>query len=938
MTQFDKSKPARGIALLAAALLAGSALAAPVFADVPSAAAVEKSAAVERLLAEADKAVKSGNMRAALITLKNAVSAAPRDGNARTQLGMVLMRIGDPAGAERELRQARKDGAPEAAVLPHLFDVMLSRNEYQLLLDQFPDPGMDRGRVVAPDILKARALAFQNLKKNAEAISAVDRSLELRRDWRGLLTRARLSFQQGDSASAMKFVDEAIAKSDSADPMLSKTGMLLSFNRSAEALELVNQLLAKYPGDVQARFVRVEAYIDLKRDAEAKSEVDALLAKYPKAPLGLYYKSLLLARAGDYKNAWSIAQNLSADFRDTSPRIAIMISDMAVKAGNTETGASILNRVVMKNSDLVAPRLRLGAMRMQQNNPQAALAAIEPIAASSDPLVIELLSNIYLKLGRGQDALNAFKRLDVAAKDRPDVKRNLGVLEIRTGNVEQGIKDLMQISAKNPGDLSIADPLINALVQSKRFGEALAVADRVGKDPAKKTASLIYRGGILFSQHDNAGAEAAFNKAVAGDPKSASALSARAGFLASMQRRDEALRDFRSVVAIDGKNVPALLQISQIAERQGDDRTVRAMLNQAIMAQPGNLTPRFALINYLNNQRKFSEAQAAVGEVLRLQPNNTDALGVMARIQLSQKQNKEAVTTYRRLVSLMPTSPGPQVLLGNALSISGDRAGASRALETAAKLAPASVEIRAAQINFQFNQGNNDAALAAARSFQSANPGSAADMLLATSLDRVKRPDEAVAVLDKSFSQRPNAGILLQLTRRLQARDPARAESLLSGWLAKNPADVAVRLDLANLLMERQNTAQAVGQFEAILKQDPNNVVALNNLGWQLQAGNPKRAMALLTLAQKIAPNSPDVIDTLGWVKLQQKDAAGALPLLSKAHTTKPGDGEITYHLAVALNANGQRAAARQMLKGLLASGVKFQSLPAATKLAAEWG
>ena len=63
-----------------------------------------------------------------------------------------------------------------------------------------------------------------------------------------------------------------------------------------------------------------------------------------------------------------------------------------------------------------------------------------------------------------------------------------------------------------------------------------------------------------------------------------------------------------------------------------------------------------------------------------------------------------------------------------------------------------------------------------------------------------------------------------------------------------------------------------------------------------------------------------------------------AVPLLTKAHASKPGDGEITYHLVVALNANGQRDAARQMLKGLLASKVKFQSLPAATKLAAELG
>ena len=159
----------------------------------------------------------------------------------------------------------------------------------------------------------------------------------------------------------------------------------------------------------------------------------------------------------------------------------------------------------------------------------------------------------------------------------------------------------------------------------------------------------------------------------------------------------------------------------------------------------------------------------------------------------------------------------------------------------------------------------------------------------------------------------------------------------MSGWLAKNPTDIAVRMNYANLLMTQQNNAQAITQFQTILKQDPNSIVALNNLGWLLQTSDPKRAISLLTLAQKIAPNSPDVIDTLGWVKLQQKDAAGAVALLNKAHASKPGDGEITYHLVAALDANGQRAAARQMLQTLLASKVKFQSLPAANKLAAEW-
>jgi Flp pilus assembly protein TadD len=104
-----------------------------------------------------------------------------------------------------------------------------------------------------------------------------------------------------------------------------------------------------------------------------------------------------------------------------------------------------------------------------------------------------------------------------------------------------------------------------------------------------------------------------------------------------------------------------------------------------------------------------------------------------------------------------------------------------------------------------------------------------------------------------------------------------------------------------------------------------------------IQARDPKRAISLLTVAMKAMPNSPDVADTLGWVKLQQKDAAGGLDLLDKAHKLKPQDGSITYHLVLALDANGKRDAAREMLKSLLASGAQFKDRPAAEKLATSW-
>jgi len=934
----SNSGKARRLALLAAAMLAGSALVGPAAGDVPSMAAAQNSADVDKMLSDAQKAMKAGNGRAAMILLKNAVNAAPRNGNARAQLGVVLILVGDSPGAERELRQARKDGAPELLVLPPLFQVMLTRGESQVLLDQFPDPGTGSNRPAAADILKGRALAFQNLNKKSDAIAAMDRSLAVRRDWAGLLTRARLSFIQGDSPTAMKFIDESIVKSNSPEPMLSKVGMLLAAGKSSDAVDLANQVLAKYPDNQQARFARVEAYIDLKRDREAKAEVDSLLAKYPNASLGVYYRSLLLARAGDYKGAWNFAQNLPADFRDTSPRISLMIAQIAIRAGNTETGASILNRLLLKSPDLVAARLRLGAIRMSQNNPAAALDVLQPIKDSGDPTVAELLANVYLRLGRAEDALSAFKRLDAVARNRADVRRNLGILEIRTGRTDQGIADLTQLVAKNPSDLTAVDPLINALVGQRRFAEALAVADRVGKDPSRRTIALIYRGGILFSQHEYSGAEVAFNRAVQSDPKSTGALSARADLLVATQRPSEAIRDLRAILSLDSKNSRALLKLAAIAAQQGDDRTVRDTLKRAIEISPDNATPRLVLINYLNSHGKVSEGLAAANDLLRVQPNNTEGLALLGGTQLVLEQKKEAIATYRRLVSLVPTSAAPQLLLGNALAISGDKAGAARALETAAKLNPVSPEVKNAQINFQFNQGNADAAVALARAFQAANTGPTADVMLAATLDRAHHRDEAIVILGKSLTDRPNAAVLLQMVHLVaRAGDQARAGNLMSTWLAKNPNDLGVRLEYANLLMQQPSNAQAVAQFQTVLKQDPNNVVALNNLGWLVQSSDPKRALSLLTLAQKLAPNSPDVADTLGWAKLQQKDVAGGLALLNKAHASQPGNGEISYHLVVALDAAGQRGPARQLLKTLLASGVKFQDLPAANKLAANW-
>jgi Flp pilus assembly protein TadD len=210
--------------------------------------------------------------------------------------------------------------------------------------------------------------------------------------------------------------------------------------------------------------------------------------------------------------------------------------------------------------------------------------------------------------------------------------------------------------------------------------------------------------------------------------------------------------------------------------------------------------------------------------------------------------------------------------------------------------------------------------------------------LLSETLERLKQHDQAVAVLNKSFADKPSSIVLLKLTAiAMQAKDKERAADLMSKWVATHPDDSVVRMQYAAFLMEQGDNARSIPQYESVLKQVPDNPIALNNLGWMIQDSNPKRALALLSQAAELAPASADIADTLGWLKLQQKDVAGSLALLNKAHGLKPKDGEITYHLVVALDAGAKRDAARGLLKALLASGAQFKDRPAAEQLSAKW-
>jgi len=241
-------------------------------------------------------------------------------------------------------------------------------------------------------------------------------------------------------------------------------------------------------------------------------------------------------------------------------------------------------------------------------------------------------------------------------------------------------------------------------------------------------------------------------------------------------------------------------------------------------------------------------------------------------------------------------------------------------------LQPGYYEAAAALIALEVKQERGEEALKVAREFQRANPKLAAGFVLeADVLAQQRKFDAAIPLLNKAQGLQAQSAVALRIHQlQLAAKRPAEADAGLQRWLNAHPNDLAARLYHAESYLARKQNKAAIAQYEILLKAQPDNVLVLNNLAALYQQEKDPRALATAERAYKLKPEVAAVADTLGWILVEQGQAARAVGLLRKAAESAPKSGEIGYHYAVALAKNGDKAAARKQLEAVLASGQAF--------------
>lgn len=317
--------------------------------------------------------LKAGSPRRARTTLAQAIQLAPDLPDAHFNMGLVEARLGRHAEATAAFARAATLG----------FDSI--------------------------DLDVARGLSLRAQNRYAQAAAAFDDALVR------LPRRADLHLHKGEVLRAMGNLDSALSAFDAAVQLDNTLGsghryrgeLLAAAGSHADAAQAYAQAVQLDTTDVAALIGQAEALRRLERFDEARV---ALLRALPQAPRmsRIWY---VLGRVAEGAGRADEAANARQTFqRLTEARRHFDQGQVYARRGQFGDADAELTRATQVDSAFSEAWLRLGALRLENKQPAAALEVLQQVAARwpEHPEVNNLQGEALLQLGKLDSALAAF--------------------------------------------------------------------------------------------------------------------------------------------------------------------------------------------------------------------------------------------------------------------------------------------------------------------------------------------------------------------------------------------------------------------------------------------------------------------------------------------------------------------------------------------------
>ena len=696
--------------------------------------------------------------------------------------------------------------------------------------------------------------------KHREAVIELRNAVEI--DARFGAARAKLAeaySAQGDGANALnEYVRAADLLPDDLPLQLATGSYLLAARRVSDALARADAVLARDPKNIDAHILRGNALGGLDRLEDALAEIEEALGLDP-------------ARGATYTHLGLVES----------------------ARGQTDAAEAAFNRAVELDPANVGSHLAL--------------------------------ANFYWAAGRLADAERALAAASALDPDDQGTNRALAVFSLATGRIGQAERYLKRLA-----DLSKAPSSMFALAEyyiaTRRSNDAVTLLEPLAN--AARVAGAKQRLARAYAAAGNtAAAHSLIEEILAAAPKDADMLLLKAQLLLDGKRAEEALSLLKRAVDADPRAIGAHYTLGKLHAARGDIQGADAAFREVLRQNPtaSGVRVELSLLQLRTGTARDSltEAEQAVAQ----QPRDVAARLALVRSMLASRQFDRADRELQALHAALPNAAAVHVQLGVLAASRNEAPAARRAFNRALELDPASVEALGGLVALDLNAANYKAArervdqaiaqpsvrseilLLAARTYGSAKDFASAERVL-------RRAIESDATLLPAYSM---------LAEAYFAQGKLESAQREFDNLAKYQTSPIGPLTMSGLILQAQGQLdQARERYEQAVRIDVRAAaVAANNLAW-MYAESGERLSEALRLAHAAAdalPESPEVLDTLGWVYFKNNLAVMALAPLTRAVERSPKNATYQYHLGMALAKAGEPARGRTALARALELG-----------------
>ncbi len=392
---------------------------------------------------------------------------------------------------------------------------------------------------------------------------------------------------------------------------------------------------------------------------------------------------------------------------------------------------------------------------------------------------------------------------------------------------------------------------------------------------------------VLLREPDNARAMIAMQALQKQYPDEVEANLGVARLALIINQRDQALAAVSAALALDAKNSDALLLKAQILSLLGKPTEGFADIKNALAADENNLPLRLGYAQLLVDAGRYDEASVQL-EVLFRQASDSGDANTLLTIGLLALDSKRIDAAARYLNQLLEVGEHTEQAHYYLARIADQQQEFQQAIEHYEQVPPGDLyivaQIRAAELYAESGE-----------------------------LQTARLRLHTLQTMLSDASLRPQV-INAEASILLKAGEKAEAINVLTQGLAEFT-------DHSDLLYARALAADGVGDktmlesdLSRLIEIEPDNAHALNALGYFLIDDDNRlsEAEGYLEKANRLKPNDPAIMDSLGWLRFRQGDTDAALVMLQQAYELF-SDGEIAAHLGEALWKSGDRKAARTL-------------------------